>query len=484
MSKPDISLQSLDSLSAVNLVEKLRDAATDKLKNEGSIRIGSQTYKVTYVRGEDGADQLRMKRNYTGLFGGLMNWFKKDTLTTQPGALALNAKIAELMKSTDYQIVRNTYDRLMDIAKAQKGRGVIEVANYGHSEPRNQVEKLGVVEAVNRSLAKSGKSIHLNKIDTYNTELGITTETLMPGKYGATMKKIASGSLKINEKLLANERFTVEREDLEQWRAYISDPKIAAKIDIPRKLFAYLNQPEGTSADDAGLVGWKKDFKMNPDQALRHFVVKNMPASSMRGGGVDAETIDFLCDRIKEYVNLYNMADGPDKDAKMAEFLSFDNWPRTKADDGTLKSLMKPEIEAMAKEKNRPPDETWRRFGKDLRTDFIQKHPGTALKSTASYRLFANVLMYATFRQTSKIGLDFFKSQNKPVLFHSSHRDLKDFGDTGWILSENHWKTGQLDPTYGGSEITHSEVRHANKLVERYGDGTDGANLWFVKGAQ
>lgn len=483
MSKPDISLQTVDSLSALNLVEKLRDAATDKLKNQGSIRIGPQTYQVTYVRGEGGADKLQMKRNYTGLFGGLLNWWHRDTLTTQPGALALNAKIAELMKSTDYQIVRNTYDRLMDIANAHQGRGVIEVANYGHSEPRNQVAKLDVVSAVNRTLAKSGKSIHLNKIDTYNTELGITTETLMPDQYGATMKKIASGSLEINEGMLDSDRYTVEREDLEQWRAFISDPKIAAKIDIPRKLFAYLNQPEGPSDGDAGLVGWKKDFQMNPDEALRHFVVKNMPASSMRDGA-DAKTIDFLCDRIKEYVTLYNLPDGPDKDAQMAAFLDFGNWPRTQADDRTLKSLMKDEIKAMAKAKNMPPDETWRRFGKDLRADFIRKHPGTAMKSSASYRLFANVIMYATFRQTSKLGLDFFKSQNKPVLFHSSHRDLKDFGDTGWILNENHWKTGQLDPTYGGSEITHSEVRHANKLVERYGDGTDGANLWFVKGVQ
>jgi hypothetical protein len=61
---------------------------------------------------------------------------------------------------------------------------------------------------------------------------------------------------------------------------------------------------------------------------------------------------------------------------------------------------------------------------------------------------------------------------------------MMDFGDTDWILQENHWKDGKLDPTYGGSEITHSEVRHAHKLINEYGDGTDGADLWFVKGAQ
>ena len=57
---------------------------------------------------------------------------------------------------------------------------------------------------------------------------------------------------------------------------------------------------------------------------------------------------------------------------------------------------------------------------------------------------------------------------------------IADFGNPEWILTERHWKDGQLDPTYGGSEITHSEVRHADKLVQRYGND---ANLWYVQGA-
>ncbi len=489
MANPDIQIKEVDALSAINLVENLHNVGETKLKNEGSIRVGSKTYKVTYVKGEGGTEKLQMKRHYTGfLIGPLLNFFKRSSLTTQSTALQLNSKIAELMKTKDYQISSNTYDKLMEIAKTHKGdeNGVIEVANYGHSEPRNRITTLGVVEAVNKTLknTKSGKSIRLNKIDTYNTELGITNETLMPDQYGALMKKIASGKLTVNEELLNNDFYTVDRNDLEQWRAYISDPKIVDKIDIPRKLFTYLNQPQGPSDDDTGLVGWKKDFKMNPDQALRNFVIKNMPASTLKDGGADAKTIDFMCDRIKEYVAIYNMEDGAEKDAKMAEFLKFDNWPRTKDDDAILKKQMADLITDKAREKNMPPNEAWRRFGKEIRADFIKNNPREALKSNASYRTFANIIMYATFRQTSKLGLDFFKSQNKPILFHMSHRNLTDFGDIAWIKGENHWKTGQIDPTYGGSEITHSEVRHANKLIERYGEGTDGADLWYVKGAQ
>ena len=489
MAHPDIQIKEVGALSAINLVANLHNVGETKLKNEGSIRVGSKTYKVTYVTDKDGVEKLQMKRHYTGfLIGPLLNACKKSTLTKQSTALRLNATIAELMKSPNYQIARNTYDKLMEIATTHKGdeNGVIEVANYGHTEPRNRITALGVVEVVNRKLKdmKSGKSIHLNKIDTYNSELGITNKTLMPDQYGALMKKIASGKLTVDKELLDNDFYTVEREDLEQWRKFISNPEIVDKIDIPKKLFTYLNQPEGASDDDAGLVGWKKDFKTNPDQALRNFVIKNMPASAMKIGLANEDSINFQCNKIKEYIAIYNMEDGAEKDAKMEEFLNYENWPHTKADDNKINKMVNSAIDAYAKEKNMSLRETQRNFGKKIRADFIKNHPKELRECIASYVVFSDIIMYATFRQTSKLGLDFFKSQNKPILFHMSHRDLTDFGDINWIKGENHWKTGQLDPTYGGSEITHSEVRHANKLVERYGEGAEGADLWFVKGVQ
>ncbi len=484
----DIQVSSVKGLSASDLIGKLYESGETQLKNNGSIRVGSQTYKVSYVRGDDGVDKLQMKRHYTGfLIGPLLNLFNRSKLTTQSTALALNAKIADLMKSTDYQIARNTYDKLMDIAKTHKAdaNGVIEVANYGHSQPRDKITNMAVVEAVNRKLEAMGsnKTIHLNKIDTYNTILGITTRSLMPHRYGALMQKIASGNLKLNGSVLNNELYTVEGEDVEKWKTYISDQKILGKIDIPRKLFNYLNQPEGQS-DDAGLVGWKKDFKTNPDKALRHFVIKNMPASAMNAGYANDEFVDLMCQKLREFVTIYAMEDGDEKTAKMSEFLKVKNWPCTESDKTTINKSINELINKKAEELRIDPQKAKQLHGKAIKEDFYAS-PSKALSCLSSYRLFANVLMYATFRQTSKIGLDYFKNQGTPILFHTSHRDLSDFGDTGWILNENHWKSEQFDPTYGGSEITHSEVRHANKLIERYGgEGIDGADLWFVKGAQ
>ena len=231
-------------------------------------------------------------------------------------------------------------------------------------------------------------------------------------------------------------------------------------------------------------LGWKKDFKMNPDQALRNFVIKNLSPKVVTEAGANDETIDMLCAKLKEYVAIYNMEDGAEKKAKMEEFLKFENWPCTNEDKARINGLINDSIDAVAKEKNMPVDNARRTYGKKIKERAYQGSPSRALLNLSSYNLFTNVLMYATFRQTSKIGLDFFKGQGKPILFHTSHRDLTDFGDTGWILNENHWKTGQMDQNNIGSEITHSEVRHANKLIQRYGNDINGANLWFVRGAQ
>ena len=490
MASHNVQINEVEALSAINLVAKLHDAGETKLRNEGSIRVGSKTYKVTYVKGDDGVEKLQMKRHYTGfLIGPLLNLCKRSSLTTQSTALRLNDKIAELMKSTDYQIARNTYDKLMEIANTHKGdaNGVIEVGNYGHSEPRKKIMSMGVVEAVNQKLeaSKSGKSIRLNMIDTYNTFLGIDVGTLMPNKYAATMKKIAGGSLKINEKAIIQyeDMYTVESKDLEKWRAYISKPEIAAKIDIPKKLHAYIHQ-DGAPGNDGNLVGWKKDFKLNPDQALRHFVIKNMPKSFMSAGKLNDEVINKMCDKLRSYVEIYNMEDGPAKQAQLDDFFNFANWDQTEKDKTRIEGAIKELIADKADKANIDEKTAAKRFGAEIRNAFYKGKPCKAMEKLDSYVLFSDILMYATFRQTSKIGLDFFKNQNKPILFHTSDRDLTDFGDMQWIKDEGAWKNGQLDPTYGGSEITHSEIRHANKLIDQYGDGTDGANLWFVKGAE
>lgn len=490
MSRPDISVNNLSSLSSIDLVEKLRTGTGDQLKNEGSIRIGSETYKVTYVPDENGVNQLQMKRNYTGfLIGRFLNWWHRNDLTTQPHAVELTNKVNDMMNTAEYKLVRNTYDKLMEIARANDGdaNGVIEVGNYGHSEPRKEIRKLKVVDAVNRTLQAQGaqKSIRLNMIDTYNTYLGITTTNMLPDKYGNLMWQIAKNKLEASEWVMnheKNEDLTVETADLQKWRKFISDPKIAAKIDIPKKLYGYLHQSEGQDGD-GNLVGWKKDFKLNPDTALRHFVIKNMSASGMASKLLNDEMITFLCNKLREYVEAYNEPDADKKKELMDAFLNPDTWSLSQNEKAEIDKMIDDALVQKATDQKKDVEHVRSKYGEKFKASWVKKHGAQALFEHAKcYRLFANILTYSTFRQTSKLGLDFFKSQGKPVLFHMSNRDLTNFNDVDHILGEDHWKTGngQLDPTYGGSEITHSEVRHADKLIKQF---QGGANIWQVQGA-
>lgn len=68
-------------------------------------------------------------------------------------AVQLTNTVNEMMKSGEYKFVRNTYDKLMEIADKFNAddNGVIEVGHYGHSEPRKKVVELGIVEVYNET---------------------------------------------------------------------------------------------------------------------------------------------------------------------------------------------------------------------------------------------------------------------------------------------------------------------------------------------
>lgn len=207
----------------------------------------------------------------------------------------------------------------------------------------------------------------------------------------------------------------------------------------------------------------------------RNFVIKNISGKSVNAGMLQDGTVDRLCDRLREYVEAYNEPNEEKRNEKLSAFFDPSNWPETENKTGKAQESFNKSLIKAAQDNKCSIDVAKAKFGSTIKAKWL-------FDRSKTYKHFANILMYATFRQTSKLGLDFFKSQNKPILFHMSNRDLTDFGDTkDWILKDNHWKTGQMDEKYGGSEITHSEVRHANKIVKQYGDAN--ANLWYVHGA-
>ena len=463
MSNVDLNVKYLDSITAIHIADNLRENA--EYKQNGTIKIGSKTYQVSYVGGGDGGQgEFQVKRHYTGfLIGKFLNWVNKDKLSTQTGAVNLKNKINDIMQTRTYALVKSNYDQLMAIAQAH-GKGDIEVANYGHKEPRNIVKGEGVLEAVNARIAKEGKSIRFNKIDDYNTNVGITTEKMFPGKYSRLMQDIAGQKLTVDEERLDYGSHSMSKESVQDWLKFIAKPENMEKIDIPRKLFKLMNQEKNAGGAE-GLKGWKQDFSMDPDLALKKFVIKNM---GYKYRNASQETIDMLAGKLKDYVNIYNMEDGPDKTARLNEFFKLKNWPHTQKEKESFWEGAK----SFAKENNIP-DLTGSRRAYE-QTDEGRLH-------VKSYEMFTNMLMIATFRQTSKLGLEFFRQQNTPVLFQTTdlkHRDIREFA-----LKDDHWKRGELDPNQGGSLITQSEMRHAHRLINAYGPNAQSqeTGIWFVE---
>ena len=80
--------------------------------------------------------------------------------------------------------------------------------------------------------------------------------------------------------------------------------------------------------------------------------------------------------------------------------------------------------------------------------------------------IFDNVLVYATFRQTSKLGLSFFKEEKVPVMFQYADYNGSSLRNNFQkkVDAEDQWKGDNLDIKAGGSAITYSEMRHIERM--------------------
>lgn len=84
------------------------------------------------------------------------------------------------------------------------------------------------------------------------------------------------------------------------------------------------------------------------------------------------------------------------------------------------------------------------------------------------FNLFRNVLSYAFFRQTSKLGLEFFRNKGTPVMFQFADYAGKSYlGREDDLRRPEAWRNGEDTDEFrqtGGSPITNSEMRRAMKI--------------------
>ncbi len=401
----------------------------------GRIKVDGKYYEVTFLEG--GTSEVR--RNYQGFFGSFRNKYcHKDTKR----ALALQERINNVLKQADtkeFKIISGTHQKLLGLLRSNDA-AAIEVGNYGFESNRQIVAKSWLVETMNERLAKSGRMIKFNKIDDYNNLVGINAASIDPREFHEMANSIATGTLRARIPDGYDDNFS--KQDLDDWKAFLKKPENVAKIDIPGKLHRYMHLPEGHKTEKQ--TGWEASFARDKNAAMRSFILKNL---SYGAKDVSSATVDLLAKKMAEYVEIYAVADKDERDRQMGEFFKKTNWlmpeEQVKFNDFSAKN------------------------GKAAAESTIERK---TLDERKLFNLFRNVLSIAFFRETSKIGLDFFRSKGTPVMFQFSDYSGRSYvGRQQELFAPEAWRDGEESQWFrekGGSAITSSEMRHALRFGE------------------
>lgn len=431
----DISLKLADvaDISTGRLLSGFEDEA-GKL-HDGRIKANGNIYEVKFLEG--GTAEVR--RNYQGwLVGWLRNkWCSKETTR----AMALQEKINTILSqsnSSEYRILSGTHKQLLNLVK-NSDKKTIEVANYGFESNRTTLDKGQIVIELNSKLRAEGRAIKFNKIDDYNALVGISPVTVDPRGMNELMQNISDG--KLTPKIREGYEDNFVMDDLKKWKTFLQNN--AQKIDIPAKLHRYMHLPEGRKATKA--TGWEAAFAKDKTAAMRAFILKNIPYSQRELA--DTSVIDVLADRMTRYVEIYAIKDKGERDKALGEFFATSNWLMPKEQESFNKLVAQ--------------------IGQKNANERAEKKP---TEQRTMFNLFRNVLSYAFFRQTSKLGLEFFRDKGTPVMFQfADYAGQSYLGREGDLHKTEAWSKGENTEDFrqnGGSPITNSELRRAVKMAE------------------
>lgn len=437
-----LSVNDVNSLNANNLSESFQ-TLEGTFNSQGSIKVNGKDYKVSLSYGKDGTLQADVKRQYnsSGIRGFFHDLLARSRTAT---ANAISDRLNTLFRSKEMRIITSNIEKFNEILAENKDKKEIIVANYGFSAPRRIVANANLVKRFNDKLAASGQVIKFSKIDDYNTISGIRVENMNIARYRNLMDDIRNKKLVCSYDAECLKKDHSEA-DIKSWQEFLARPENAAKIDIPAKLHRYLHindQPAAGSPHKT--TGWEGDFRRNPQEALRHFVMKNL---AYKTADTSPERIDFYCARLREYTEIYSDPDETSRNARMKEFMKYDSW------------ITQEELEERAREYV---DEE---VTLEEAVSFIKSSYLSDVNQLPRFIEFNNIISNATFRQTSKLGLDFFHEMKHPVMLqYADHQGIDLKSKNGAVFQEDYWKRSELVPGTNGSPITHSEIRHAKKI--------------------
>ena len=399
-------------------------------KTEGVIKVNHNYYKISV--GENGELSVKTANSWWRC-----NFFRKKSLNRMRDAMqaqydtfrtaygnalkpavqnddVIAMGIPENDGQNDNQPITNAMQTVTDRTDSAidklEGEGVREIALYGFSQVRE------------RAGAKlTARNVNFTLIDDYNTACGLTSDYVGATSLQRTIDSIRSGELKIN----SDGKSAIPEEKLQKWAAFLQ--RNAGKLDIFAKIISY-QQAEDNPKANRKKGGWIGEAARNGYwNTLRAIVKKNIPGS--------ARTTEFGHKLVDKDIEAIATA--------ISTLAAYAVKGEPLADRERYRNLILKCVTDVAGYKGQEAENV----AKELEwvTDMV--------------------LCNMFFRQTSKLGLDFFKEEGIPVMFQWSTHEGISLEKATNELGDKWWKNdnSSIQDHYGAT-ITFSEMRHVQKM--------------------
>ena len=324
---------------------------------------------------------------------------EKDTNTLQNGKIRLgnsffSVKVDNSKINAGYfnnlNMSKETKSHLQDKLTADKiviSEKFNIAKEIGNNEKIKQVILHGMSDVKQPAKIASDEVVNVKKafkpttIDTYNSSIGIEKENVSKDPIN-TFNSIRNGTI---DKGLSADDVIGHKEDITldiraEWKQYLKDN--ADKVDIFKKVASFINEGSQPSSHGAKTTGWAEQVrKYGIDDTLKGFILKQMEPSDRKNCLING-TIDKYISVLKECA--------------------------IKSKEGALN---KQEYEAV--------------LDKHFPNRHVMENKNKHHNEYSEAKGFGNIIANAFFRQTGKLGVQFFESKGIKVIFQwSDHNGL------------------------------------------------------------
>lgn len=380
-------------------------------RQQGVIKVNHNTFNVRV--GEDGKVDVSFR-------GGWFNFWRKESLDRM--RVAMQTQYDKFRSTYDATVTRpdivETYeDQFSPAIKTARNKTDAVLENrFGADADRQEIVLYGFGDVRDMVVDKLDQhNVNFTSIDYYNTQFGIDPKTLTFDNLPGILDDIKSGTLKV----IDSGDDIVSRDKLERWGEFMHEN--AGKLDIFSKMRLYKTAAENPRRfkNETGWVG--EAARKGIDRMMESLVRKNIPGDERRIYGSHKLTnrdITAISYFFQELAERKGRASEDERKQLMLEGLAYAGYKEV--DLGFRDGLL---------------------------------------------RLATIVMRNMFFRQTSKLGLEFFKQEGTPVMFQWSNHEGVSLENSEKTITNTWWKDDR-DSVHNhyGATITFSEMRHVMKM--------------------